>query len=147
MFICEPTAREPKVGTKALVQHGTQVFFGSVFCSVSVKSSDRSVCVATTIPREARTPGSAFNFLLLSDRALNFAMRMCISAIAPTVPKNPDRALLSTILSHALRRGFFLARLTNANRVRVGSKHPCFVYGLLGVQLMVRGAAGIFLPD
>jgi hypothetical protein len=27
MFICEPTAREQKVGTEALVQHGIQVFF------------------------------------------------------------------------------------------------------------------------
>ena len=92
---------------KRLCNTVLRYFFGSVFCSVSVKSSDRSVCVAMTIPREARTPGSAFNFLLLSDRALNFAVGLCISAIAPTVPKNPDRALLSTIPIACAAAGIF----------------------------------------
>jgi len=41
-FICAPRARELKVGTAALVQHGYPSIFCISFCSVGVKSSDHS---------------------------------------------------------------------------------------------------------
>src|SRR5262249_40490083 len=97
---CEPRALGPKVGTAALLQHGTQYFFGSVFCSVGVKSSDRfliaySVCIAMTIfvricLREASTPASALSFLLPSEQALT-SRRACRDFLARLAKANGAR--------------------------------------------------------
>jgi hypothetical protein len=87
--------------------------------------------------REARTPGSAFSFLLPADRAFE-AAGLRIGAIAPTVPKSSDSVLLLTM--HMGCGADYLAGLTNANG-GVGSEHRRFAVGL-GVTLMARGEAG-----
>lgn len=55
-FICEPRAREPKMGIAALVQHGTRVVFCISFCSISVKSSDRRDVVLSVHRDPKRRP-------------------------------------------------------------------------------------------
>jgi len=96
-------------------------FFASVFCSVSVKSSDRSECVLSLRPddflqislREAETP-LAFGFLLPAERAKTSG-RVCICAIAPTVPLKGPRIL------YAVRRGFSCL-IGKCQEGQVGSK-------------------------